>query len=130
MLLSIQRVRDATGQEAIHVYCYRHDISADLSTADRAFKAPVRFVRRVSSTVPPGGNRVLSYVDAIAPEGSSTSSFMSALDALRSLATAPPRQLPIRIGSWWLRYDMDAARHRRWRDELADLRSAYWTEFS
>jgi hypothetical protein len=70
MYITAQRVRDAEGNTAIHVFRYRHDPERypfPENPLTVAHHAP-GILELHETELPMGGNDVLSYLDLIAPE--------------------------------------------------------------
>ena len=97
MYVTAHRVRSPDGEEAIHSFLHRHDTAEEPFPSDPALvpeSAPGRLVWRNRSSLPAGGNTVLSYIDLILPDDAWTTEWVAALAAFA--AELPPSGLPVR----------------------------------
>lgn len=125
MYLTAQRVLSAEGAEAVNAYHYRH--GADFAWPDDASalpdEAPGALVER-REDVPPGGNRVRSWLDVLAPDGTVAVTLRFALDTFRRNLEEFPNPAVFRQGPVTVRFGVEIPQEPRWADALAELMEA------
>ncbi len=71
MYLTAQRVRSAAGAEALHAFLHLHDVPGADPFPDNPLSVPHEHPGQLVAShtpIPPGGNRVLAYLDIVAPD--------------------------------------------------------------
>ncbi len=122
MYLCSQRVvRPATGAEGINTFRYIHGPQRWSGEPPQSHRPEVNpgILEAELVTVPPPGNRVRSFLDVVAPDGTKPNAV--ALAALRP----PPsiRRFPVEWthGNVWCRFAVDETLVGRWKEELEQL---------
>jgi hypothetical protein len=123
MYVTAQRVRDRDGREGINAYYYfsGFDVWDDLHhpplTPDRDAGA----LRNHILTLPPGGNRVRSYLDVVTDDDASIATIRRAF--ARSDGNVQPTELPFvhAESGCWFRFGAEHALAPAWRQEFRHL---------
>jgi len=130
MYLTAHRVQAVTqGGTGINAVLYRHDSAVpeiDWSSPDVGHIAdhvPGR-VACVDDQIRAGGNLVISFVDLVAADDTNRAELVSALDHFDAeLARASPLPFLRQYGNVGLRFDCQADREEKARDEFEALRA-------
>jgi hypothetical protein len=120
MLLTAHRVRSAQGLTGINVYVYRHPAGAWDPSALDAMERAAELAGQVFE-VPPGGNRLTSYLDVFAAEGTHAADIARAAAAVRS--GPDPTAFPAEFakGGVIFRLGLAFGLVPSWRNEFTDL---------
>jgi hypothetical protein len=128
MYLTAQHVRSPRGTEGINSALYRHEAhelpegfweAPDISYV--AEQVPGERTAATQIEVAPGGNRVVSYLDIAAPEGTEQAAIVAALDvAERNLSRALP--CSVVLGHVAVRFSLDPGDAPRALTEFQELR--------
>ena len=125
MLLTAQRVRSHSGNEGINAFCYLHGAYVwpgepppgvpDSNPGERANE---------SVAVPPGGNRVRSYLDIITPDETPTTEVAATVRSF--VAVVRKRQLPwvATVGRCTFRFGLELGLEPTWTTEFRALLEA------
>ena len=121
MYLATQRVISPQGEEGINVYFHAHEPNAatPLWPPDRN---PGMLRSKVEAVRPPG-NRVRSYLDVVAPEGTPLSALRDALEeAMAAGAPADFREQVLTAhNDCWVRFGLERLLAEDWQRELRTL---------
>lgn len=123
MYLAAQRVRSPAGQEGINAFFYVHGPhawSGDPPPEVLPENNPGELVAQ-RLQVPPPGNRVRSYLDIVAPDGSSDVWLVGVLRHLALDAALHPLPWNVVHDGCLCRFHLEQALLPRWREELARL---------
>ena len=124
MLATAQRVVSPTGLVGINVYLYHHDARQPWTPHDLgALEASAR-LKDQHFQVHPGGNKVRSYLDVFAPEGTPSTDLLPWFRRLTRTPSTPSFPLVDREGEAVLRFNLDLGLVPTWRDEFSDLAAA------
>lgn len=121
MYLTAHRVEDAAGRQGINAYCHRH--GPEFPWPVDAWRLPQDNPGEQQDSreeLPPGGNRVCSFLDVLAPDGTDVGQLRSALESLwLELVAAEsvdgvtdptlPNPLGFRKGDISLRFGVDSS---------------------
>ena len=123
MLLSAQRVVTTYGAQGVNSYRYEHSTGQQWPFADPVSmlgEVPVELVRH-HFVVPPGGNRVRSYVEIAVPPGVSVEAVSACVHDMAH-REAPPTQ-PVGYPAYGcaIRYVADAELRLAWPADFLDL---------
>jgi len=108
MYLTAQRVRAANGHQGVNTFIYRH--GPDFWLGWPPFlpeENPGTLFDHQLEVTPPRGNRVLSFLDIMAPDSSATAPrIRTAFDTLMALYPHTGVQFPggVEVGDAWFRY--------------------------
>jgi hypothetical protein len=125
------RVLSSSGTEGINVFIHAH--GEDFSWPDDAAKLPEANPGRLvdeRTSVPPGGNRVRSYLDVLAPDGTREDEVRRALGKLSEHLASTPNPTVQRHGRVTLRFGTEAGLEERREAELLNLARAIWTDLA
>lgn len=120
MLLSAQRVRSPQDLTGINVYVYRHPVGAWEPSALDAMERAAELVGQAFE-VPPGGNRVTSYLDVFAAEGTRVADLARAAAAVRSGPDPAAFPAVFAQGGVIFRLGLAFGLVPGWRNEFTDL---------
>lgn len=125
MYLTAQRVRSRDGKEAVNAYRHLHgpDFEWPPDASRVPDEAPGRLVER-HEAIPPGGNRVRSWLDVVAPDGSEGEVLALALDTFRRNLAEFPNPAVFRIGTVTIRFGVEISLEPRWDAALDELTAA------
>lgn len=122
MLLTAQRVRSVSGVEGINAFCSLHGEYSwpgpppsgvpDSNPGERANEI---------IAVPPGGNRVRSYLDVIAPDETPTTEILAAVPVFLTAVQTSPLPWVATAGRCTFRFGLEAGREGVWIAELRAL---------
>ena len=123
MYLTAQRVRHPEGPEGINAFYYQSgvDVMAPEFRPQRTPDAdPGELVHEIITLAPPG-NRVRSYLDIVAPDGTPAVTIRRAFAT--AAGTAQPIELPFAVDAspCWFRFGAEQALAAMWRQELRML---------
>lgn len=123
MLLTAQHVaKPSTGDEGVNVYSYHHGpyVWHGLPPDGIPDQNPGVLVYQSISVDPPG-NRVRSYLDVVAPDGTAWTEIRQAF--VTFISRNQRNQLPWIdvVGRCWFRINMDLGLAASWHREVADL---------
>jgi hypothetical protein len=125
MLLTAQRVRSHSGEEGIDAFCNVHGpyIWPGEPPPGIPDTNPGQRVNEKLSVVP-GGNRVRSYLDIIAPDETPTTEVLAAVQGF--LASVRERRLPwaATVGRCTFRFGLERGLETTWAVELRALLEA------
>jgi hypothetical protein len=126
MVLTAQRVWNPTsGREGVNAFCSLHgphDWVGEPPTGVPDDNPGERVNAHVA--IPPGGNRVRSYLDIVAPDETPTAEILSAVR--RFLALARSRELPwvATVGRCTFRFGLERGIEAEWATEFRTLLDA------
>jgi hypothetical protein len=125
MYLTAQRVRAVHGaEEGINSFRHRHSSTwAGAPPAEIPDEDPGELVAR-HAPVKPGGNRVRSYLDIIAPENATWPTIRQSFLEFVGEISAAPFPWAMTLGSMRFVVGMDPDLAQRWQNELAALFAA------
>ena len=119
MYVTAQHVRSPiTGGEGVNAFYYLHAGTPALPEVN-----PGILMRKLVSIDPPG-NRIRSYLDMIAPDGTELSVLRYALSALITSCQTFPLPWQSSTGDVLVRFGVDMGLANQWRSELAHLHRA------
>ncbi|MBC7541292.1 MAG: hypothetical protein H7338_01025 [Candidatus Sericytochromatia bacterium] len=123
MYLTAQRVVSSQNVGGINSYLSSDDPFIARNTLDPNVANHLGQVQLKSEELSPGGNRVRSYLDIVAPETATISAIEAAFEhLLTSIAPDDFRANEIMLGDKVLfRFGLDQALARSWRRELKEL---------
>jgi hypothetical protein len=118
VLLTAQHLRASTGAEGINAFCRLHG-AHEWTEAPRDLLGGELVNQAIS--IQPGGNRVRSYVDVVAPDETSTREIQSAL--VNFIEQARGHSLPWlgAVGPCTFRFGVETGLHASWPHELVQL---------
>jgi hypothetical protein len=122
MYLTAQRVRSPTGVEGINAFRYVHGavVWQGLPPSGLPDEDPGTLVAQ-SIAVPPPGNRVRSYLDVVAPDGTPWDEILPALMTVVSEAQRGAIPWAGIAGRCFFRVSMDREIAAHWQRELGEL---------
>ncbi len=109
MYLAAQRVEDKRKRRGLNAFAHRHDQrgwpddAASLPETDPGRLVPWASIVRV----PPGGNRVVSYLDVLAPEDAGSREIKQVLDVLDRDLGERKNPTTFRLGRITVRFGAD-----------------------
>ncbi|MEK7269910.1 MAG: hypothetical protein AAB215_03105 [Planctomycetota bacterium] len=121
MLLVAQRVVSKDGLQGINAYRYSHGPSPWPADPVPLLDAKTASLERQAIQVQPGGNQVVSFMDAAVPDGTTEEEW---LRLVRQLAEKPaPGAFPLTtvLGPCAFRLDMQPGLFPVWRSEFKEL---------
>ncbi len=121
MLVTAQRVVAPAGLVGINVYLYQHDSGQPWTPDDLDALEAHATLTRHHFQVDPGGNRVRSYLDVFAPEGTTAAELLPWFRRLTRTSSSPSFPLTDKEGPAVLRFNLDLGLVPTWRDEFTDL---------
>lgn len=122
MYLTAQRVRSHGGAEGINAFHYEHGLATWQGLPPRGVpdENPGALVAN-TIVVPPPGNRVLSYLDIVAPDETPWSEIRPAFMAFVSEAQHTPFPWHGINGRTFVRLGMERSLSEQWHREIAEL---------
>ena len=121
MYVTAHRVRrPSSGAEGINAFLHTHG-GCEWEAPPAPEHEPGELIDSIiDPIVPPPGNRVRSYIDVVAPDGTPTQRI---LNAFTEVVAFEPRALPfeVRVGDVWFRASMEDTLAAAWQPELALL---------
>jgi hypothetical protein len=121
MYVTAHRVRSADGPEAVHAFLHEHGpIEWPDDVVDWPETNPGSLVGR-RTTLRVGGNAVLSYLDVLAPDATSTGRIEGALTELRRDLPERANPTTVRSGPVTLRFGTNLALEARRVEEFDEL---------
>jgi hypothetical protein len=119
VILTAQHVRASTGAEGINTFCRVHGPKEWPETFPPDLPRGELVNQAIS--IPPGGNRVRSYLDVTAPDEISTQEIRNAV--VPFIAQSRGHALPWagKIGRCTFRFGVETGLHASWPDELRQL---------
>ncbi len=127
MLLTAQRVRRFSGEEGINAFCSLHGPYHWFGAPPPGSGIPDQNPgERVNSivTVPPGGNRVRSYLDIIAPDETPTAEIVAAIPQFVTAVAQLPVPWEATVGRCTFRFGLELGMQGNAAAELQDLLAA------
>ena len=124
MYLTAQNVRSPKGVEGINAFHYSHGATyawQGLPPEGIPDKNPGTLVAETINVLPPGGNRVRSYLDVVAPDGTPWSEIRPAFIAFVSEAQRGPFPWIGVSGRVFFRIGIELALAQTWQREIAEL---------
>jgi hypothetical protein len=118
MRLTAQRVRASTGGEGINAFCRLHGPyewtvpPEELSDGELVNQ---------SISIPPGGNRVRSYLDVIVPDEIPTQEIRNAVVPFIDRSRGRPLPWARTIGRCTFRFGVEQGLHSSWPEEFRQL---------
>ncbi len=131
MYLVAQRVQSSRQEVGVNVFQYIHDHEFTMSELQTFTpeKNPGELVKQWIE-VPPGGNRVLSFLDVAVTNGVSPDVLISSLGALKHVLRRVGDQTEGLWGPLWIRYGYQSSLPMPWETELAALAGSIAFRFS
>lgn len=124
MLLTAQRVRSAAGAEDVNAFCSLHGpydwIEPPPGIPDENPGERVNEHVRV----PPGGNRVRSYLDIVAPDETPTTEILASIPRFLSALRQTPLPWVATVGRCTFRFGLELGLEGRWASEFRTLLEA------
>ena len=121
MYLTAQRVvRSKTQEAGINAFYHEHGRSS-WDAPPSPDGDPGKLVGDRITIAPPVGNRVRSYVDLVAPDGTRPKEFLGAFAKFLVQTKEKPLPWTATLGPYSFRVGMDAALAKTWRAELVAL---------
>lgn len=122
MYLTAQRIEPLTdGKGGINAFHHRHSHPLRSRELSKVPNDDPGIVVNQHISVKPGGNRVRSFLDVVAPEATPWERIRSCFLRFVSQNRAEPMPWEGAVGECWFRLNMDAAIAEQWESELADL---------
>ncbi len=121
MLITAQRVVAPSGLVGINSYHYEHYADTPWTTDDLTALESSASLAKSRFQVEPGGNRVRSYLDVFAPEGTTATELLPWFQRILRTPTPPSFPFVDREDQAVLRFNLDLGLVPTWRDEFADL---------
>lgn len=125
MLLTAQRVESGAGDEGVNAFCNLHGSfiwsgapPAGIPEANPGEPAHQRI------EVQPGGNRVRSYLDVIAPDETPTSEILGAVQQFLVVVRDRPLPWTATVGRCTIRFGIDIGLEPVWTEEFRRLIAA------
>jgi hypothetical protein len=122
MLLVAQRVISTTRRvQGVNVYRYRHSRLGWPADPRVMLDEPGKTLEKKDVSLRPGRNRIVSFLDVVAPDDAMPGEILGELRQLR--AQAPPPELPAErvLGRCAVRWGLEERMLPFWRGELEDL---------
>src|SRR5262245_27279680 len=122
MLLVAQRVISTAHRvQGVNVYRYSHDRTSWPADPRLMLDDPSKSLEKKEVSLRPGRNRIVSYLDVVAPDGTAPGEILGELRQLT--AHAPPPELPAErvLGRCAVRWSLEERMLPFWRGELEDL---------
>ena len=125
MYATAQRVRASDGAEGVNGYLYRHGpgFPWPADPTPLADEDPGTLEAR-EEAVPPGGNRVRSYLDVLASDATEMAEIRGVFETFRQNLQEFPNPAVFRMGGVTLRYGVEIALEDRWNEALEELETA------
>jgi hypothetical protein len=125
MLLTAQRVRNLAGHTGINAFCNLHgpyDWFGEPPEGVPDLNPGGRVNEQVG--VPPGGNRVQSYLDIVAPDETPTAEIVASVQ--KFLVAVRQQELPwvATVGRTTFRFGLDQGLEQQWAEEFRTLLQA------
>ncbi|HKY34432.1 MAG TPA: hypothetical protein VJN18_00720 [Polyangiaceae bacterium] len=125
MLLTAQRVRNLAGLEGINAFCNLHG-SYEWFGEPPTGIPDINPGTRVNDSVvvPPGGNRVRSYLDIVAPDETPTAEVIAAVRRFVLAVRADSLPWAATVGRCTFRFGLDLGLEQQWAAEFQQLLEA------
>lgn len=129
MYITAQRVRSPgrARRDGVNTYLHQHGAISWPKRAEEVLELietnPGEPVDSALNLTPVGGNDVLAYLDVIAPDGTSRSKLVEAIDALFQVGGAEAL-VALSLGSVVVRLGIAKSLKSRWQEELESLAGA------
>jgi hypothetical protein len=121
MRLSAQRVMAADGQIGVNAFCYLHGLVVWLDQPPPEVTNSRGHLANSRTEVRPGGNKVLSYLDIVAPDDTpSRKLYREIIDSI-DLFREQPLPLSVQIRELTFEFNVDPRLAAGWREEIATL---------
>jgi len=125
MLLTAQRVQNPAGLEGINAFCNLHG-PYDWFGEPPAGIPDTNPGMRVNDNVivPPGGNRVRSYLDIVAPDETPTTEILAAVRRFVMAVRTDSLPWAATVGRCTFRFGLDLGLEQQWATEFQELLEA------
>lgn len=124
MRLSSQRVLASDGTHGINSFYYQHGPTVWLDTPPIEVQQSSGVLVNSHLRIRPGGNRVLSYLDVVAPDSTPNHRLSRAIVDSIDLFRNPDFPLRVQIMDILFTFDIDANIAPAWREEIVALLGA------
>jgi len=124
MYLTAQRVVAPSGNTGINVYHYAHPSRPWAIPPQGVPEDDPGELQGKKLELPPGGNRVRSYLDIVAADGAPTEELLESFRDFLAAHEGQPLPWSGLQGHWLFRVGMESGLAAQWRRELAALLKA------
>ena len=117
----VERPGESSGEQGINAYYYLHGSSSWQGHPPRQFlpeSNPGVLADSLLELMPPGGNRVRSYIDIVAPDGTPLNHIVPAATSHGVISSFPVEWVQ---GNVWCRLGVERALAIDWKHELSRL---------
>jgi len=121
MRLAAQRVMSADGRLGVNAFCYLHGPVVWLDQPPSEVTNARGQLVNYTSEVPPGGNKVLSYLDIVAPDDTPSRQLHRKINDSIDLFHEQPLPLHVQIQEISFEFNVDPRLAPGWREEMVVL---------
>ncbi len=124
MLLTAQRVLSPSGQEGVNAFCHLHGPYDWIEPPDGIPDTNPGECVNERIAVAPGGNRVRSYLDIIAPDDTATSEILATVRHFLAHVQESPLPWVETVGRCTFRFGLELGIEEQWTVEFVMLLEA------
>lgn len=125
MLLTAQRVQNLAGLEGINAFCNLHGPYIWFGEPPAGIPDVIPGMRvNEIVRIAPGGNRVRSYLDIVAPDETPTAEILAAVRRFVAVVRAGPLPWAATVGRCTFRFGLDLGLEQQWAAEFQQLLEA------